>query len=154
MEVQPFDQEAFDAAAKEESTDEIKGVGQTIHWSNCNRAFQKKCQGGVWLGMPKQGGWVKNSGCGISSVVFDGELSTFMTGDESLYGFTVGSFDGRFTVSALRNCNASYCCPSFLSKVAKVIVIMSDDLSILIVIQCLIRGPKADSLWLFCVAFT
>ncbi|KAF5242760.1 hypothetical protein IWW34DRAFT_746638 [Fusarium oxysporum f. sp. albedinis] len=59
MEVQPFDQEAFDAAAKEESTDEIKGVGQTIHWSNCDRAFQKKCQGGVWLGMPKQGGWVK-----------------------------------------------------------------------------------------------
>lgn len=71
-----------------------------------------------------------------------------MTGDGSLYGFTVGSFDGRFTVSALRNCNASYCCPSFLSKVAKVTVIVSDDLSIFIVIQCLIRDPKADSLWL------
>ncbi|VZH93247.1 unnamed protein product [Fusarium fujikuroi] len=58
-EVQPFDQEAFDAATKEESTDEIKGTGQTIHWRNCDRAFQKKCQGGVWLGMSKEGGWVK-----------------------------------------------------------------------------------------------
>ncbi|KAF5981420.1 hypothetical protein FCOIX_4240 [Fusarium coicis] len=59
MEVQSFNQEAFDAAAIEESTDEIKGTGQTIHWTNCDRAFQKKCQGGVWLGMPKEGGWVK-----------------------------------------------------------------------------------------------
>ncbi|KAI1015462.1 hypothetical protein LB504_010928 [Fusarium proliferatum] len=58
-EVQKFDQEAFDAAVKEESTDEIKGTGQTIHWRNCDRAFKKKCRGGVWLGMPKEGGWVK-----------------------------------------------------------------------------------------------
>ncbi|KAH7232310.1 uncharacterized protein BKA55DRAFT_580946 [Fusarium redolens] len=59
MEVHPFDQEAFDAAAKEESIDEIRGIGQTIHWNNCDRAFQKKCKGGVWLGMPKEGGRVK-----------------------------------------------------------------------------------------------
>ncbi|KAK2007943.1 hypothetical protein LZ32DRAFT_609870 [Colletotrichum eremochloae] len=59
MEAHPFNEEAFNAASKEESTDEIKGVGQTIHWCNCDRAFQKKCEGGVWFGMPKDGGWVK-----------------------------------------------------------------------------------------------
>jgi hypothetical protein len=61
QEVQPFNQEAFDKASEEPNTDEIKGTGQTIHWRNCDRAFQRKFKGGVWLGMPKEGGSVKVS---------------------------------------------------------------------------------------------
>lgn len=37
----------------------IDGVGQTIHWVNCDRAFQRKCGGGAWFGMAKEGGTVK-----------------------------------------------------------------------------------------------
>ncbi|CAF3465348.1 unnamed protein product [Fusarium graminearum] len=58
MEVQPFNQEAFDKARDEKSEDAIEGVGQTIHWSNCDRAFQRKIGGGAWFGMAKEGGWV------------------------------------------------------------------------------------------------
>ncbi|KAL3605134.1 hypothetical protein FPOAC2_00076 [Fusarium poae] len=58
MEVQPFDQEAFDKAREEKSEDAIEGVGQIIHWNNCDRAFQRKIGGGAWFGMPKEGGWV------------------------------------------------------------------------------------------------
>lgn len=53
-----FDQEAFDKAREEKSEDAIEGVGQTIHWNNCGRAFQRKCGGGAWFGMAKEGGWV------------------------------------------------------------------------------------------------
>ncbi|KAG8355455.1 hypothetical protein FVEN_g6784 [Fusarium venenatum] len=58
MEVQPFNQEAFDKAREEKSEDAIEGAGQTIHWSNCDRAFQRKIGGGAWFGMAKEGGWV------------------------------------------------------------------------------------------------
>lgn len=59
QEVLPFNQEAFDKASEEPNTDEIKGTDQTIHWRNCDRAFQRKFKGGVWRGMPKEGGSVK-----------------------------------------------------------------------------------------------
>ncbi|KPM38690.1 hypothetical protein AK830_g7888 [Neonectria ditissima] len=58
QEVHPFNQEAFNEANAEENEGEIKGIGQEIHWCNCDRAYQKKT-GGVWFGMLKVGGWVK-----------------------------------------------------------------------------------------------
>ena len=57
--VEPFDQEAFDKAVEQETKDAIDGTGQTIHWVKCDRAYQRKCGGGAWFGMNKDGGWVK-----------------------------------------------------------------------------------------------
>ncbi|KAH6874437.1 hypothetical protein B0T10DRAFT_498905 [Thelonectria olida] len=59
MEVRPFNKEAFDKASLEENEGEIKGVGQEIHWTQCDRAFWRKTVGGAWFGMPKEGGCVK-----------------------------------------------------------------------------------------------
>ncbi|KAH7196402.1 uncharacterized protein B0J16DRAFT_476 [Fusarium flagelliforme] len=55
----PFEQGPFDKAVEEKNDFAIEGVGQTIHWVNCNRAFQRKCGGGAWFGMKKEGGSVK-----------------------------------------------------------------------------------------------
>ncbi|KAH7139696.1 hypothetical protein B0J13DRAFT_558366 [Dactylonectria estremocensis] len=59
MEVLPFNQEAFDKAKLEENEGAIEGMDQEIHWTQCDRAFQRKTVGGVWFGMPKEGGCVK-----------------------------------------------------------------------------------------------
>ncbi|KAH8654406.1 hypothetical protein BGZ61DRAFT_467733 [Ilyonectria robusta] len=59
MEVHPFNQEAFNKATLEENEGAINGAGQVVHWTQCDRAYQKNAGGGVWFGMPKEGGWVK-----------------------------------------------------------------------------------------------
>ncbi|KAI1068276.1 hypothetical protein LB507_004255, partial [Fusarium sp. FIESC RH6] len=55
--VHPFVKKDFDKAVQT-SEDTIDGTGQTIHWSKCDRAFQRKCGGGAWFGMNKDGGSV------------------------------------------------------------------------------------------------
>ncbi|KAK7229401.1 hypothetical protein V2G26_001571 [Clonostachys chloroleuca] len=46
MEVHPFNQEGFGGATLEEESGAILGVGQVIHWKDCDRAYQRKQTGG------------------------------------------------------------------------------------------------------------